>query len=56
LEVVPTARREREDSEVRQSRGAEKGVEETGWDDGLKRSCVWRCVDRDVEYATEESA
>jgi hypothetical protein len=40
FDVLPNARREMEDSEVRQSRGAENGVEETGSDEGVRRSCV----------------
>lgn len=54
-DVVPRARRERDEREVSVRRGAEKGVEEIGWEEGFKRSWVWRWVEREVEYATESS-
>lgn len=40
FDVLPKARREMAESEVRHSRGAENGVADTGFDEGLKRSCV----------------
>jgi hypothetical protein len=38
LLVVPSARREREDSEIRDRRGAVKGVEDIVCDDAVNRS------------------
>jgi len=53
--VVPSARRDMEESAVNEIRGALKGVEDTGCAEGERRSWVWTCADREVEYAIEES-
>ena len=36
-------------------RGALKGVEDIASGDSERRSCVWRYVEREAEYATELS-
>jgi hypothetical protein len=53
--VVPSARRDMEEREVIETSGALKGVDDTGCDEGERRSWVWRWPDREVEYAIEES-
>ena len=44
-----------EERDVIEISGALKGVEDTGCDEGERRSWVWRRPDREVEYAIEES-
>jgi hypothetical protein len=48
-DVVPSANREMEVRVVMERRGAEKGVEEMGVEEGVRRSWVWRWVERDIE-------
>jgi hypothetical protein len=44
-----------EEREVIEISGASKVVEDTGCDEGERKSWVWRWPDRAVEYAIEES-
>jgi hypothetical protein len=55
LVVVPSASRDMEERDVIEMSGALKGVEDTGCDEGERRSWVWRWPDSEVEYAIEES-